>query len=276
MKNRQDGARTPRDTLEIRSRNEAVVDTQALANHTPSERSEPLQPAHTPQDYQPEPAGLIEPVPVEDAPSLPYEEPSNNQAPTPQHVDDGPEFYPRYDDDIFARTNFSPDKNKIVYNEKMPNNDIKYSPEKPQDPAAVYEQDAKNQLIAIETRVDGKNLKTQVLGEEKAMLDDLVNQEEAKRQEAKVRRDYRKRIDNYHINVTDNKFYDDKVMRVIKTRNKGPQIKEEQARVENEKMAETQFIKERKAAYKAELDKLAADRRRQRDSQRRTNFEAEQ
>lgn len=186
------------------------------------------------------------------------------------------DFYPRYDDEIFARTGFSPNKGKVIDNEKIPAiGDPKYSPEKPQDPTAVYEQDAKNQLIAIERRIDEKQDQVGVLQEEKAMLDDLINQEEAKRLESKLRRDYRKRIDHYHINLTDNKFYDEKVLRVTKTRGKAPGIHEEAARVENEKVAETLYIKEKKAQYKAELDKLAQENKRARESQRKTHYEAE-
>jgi hypothetical protein len=70
------------------------------------------------------------------------------------------------------------------------------------------------------------------------MLEDLVNQEESKRLEAKLRTDYRKRIDNYHINVTDNKFYEDKVLRVVKTRAKADDIRAEAELITLEKQAE--------------------------------------
>jgi hypothetical protein len=75
------------------------------------------------------------------------------------------------------------------------------------------------------------------------MLNDLAQQEESKRLEEKLRRDYRKRIDNYHINETDNKFYDEKVLRVVKTRGKADNIKAEAQQVALEKQAESQHIK---------------------------------
>ena len=111
--------------------------------------------------------------------------------------------------------------------------------------------------------------------EERSMLDDLANQEEAKRLESKLRKDYRKRIDNYHINVTDNKFYEDKVMRVVKTRAKADNIRAEAQQVVLEKTAENQYAKERKAAYKAELDQLAAQNARTQTLTRASKYEAE-
>lgn len=90
-----------------------------------------------------------------------------------------------------------------------------------------------------------------------------------------MRRDYRKRIDNYHINSTDNKFYEDKVLRVVKTRAKADQIKAEANQIALEKAAENQFAKERQAAYKAELDALAAVNNQTRNLKRTTKYESE-
>lgn len=286
---RNDGSRSQRSTMEIRERNQ--VDTESLLQEEPAP-APAIQPQEIQRDLsqsqpkQYEPQGESH---VSNADNFSQNQPSEVDIPPPaqqatneflptigqqtQQVDAPADYYPRYDDDIFARTNFSPHKGKIIDNTKFP--DERHSPEKPRDPTAVYEQDAKNQLIAIEKRIDHKEEKVEVLKEEKAMLDDLIDQEEAKRLESKLRRDYRKRIDHYHINLTDNKFYDEKVLRVAKTRNKAGTIKEEAARVENEKVAETLHIKEKKAKYKAELDKLAMENKRAKEKHRKTHYEAE-
>ena len=296
----QNVGRAQRSTLEIRSRNEDQIDAETLSqyqNEPQSEqgRSQQLEPAAQQQETTEDPNIATFGQTDQNEALAAFQDTAEQAAgfeaagetqqladqaeliadEEPRPYDKGPEFYPRYDDEIFARTNFSPDKNNIVHTDKIPTGDEKYTREAPQDPVAVYEQDAKNQLIAIEKRVDDKNLKATVLGEEKAMLDDLVDQEESKRLESKLRREYRRRIDNYHINVTDNKFYDEKVLRVVKTRAKATDIKEEAARVQNERDAETQFIKDRKAQYKAELDKLADQKRREKDDKKRTHYEAE-
>lgn len=293
-------SRTPgRSTADIRSRNENVVSTQALeevGDLAPSQMGRSATPSRSRLSSRVHPQQLSrsqaqnDPTP---APSQQQNTPAQSnyqEPPTPQsefvggqeqfqqttlEEQQGPAFYPRYDDEIFARTGFSPDKNKIINNEKVPNYQAQYTAESPQDPVAVYEQDAKNQLIAIEKRVDDKEVKHQVLREERSMLDDLANQEEAKRLESKLRKDYRKRIDNYHINVTDNKFYEDKVLRVVKTRARAGSIRAEANQVALEKAAENQYARERKAAYKADLDALAQENAQNSTLNKTTKYEAE-
>lgn len=177
--------------------------------------------------------------------------------------------------EIFAKTQFSPHKNKIVDSRKVPAVQGYYTAEDPNDPLAVYEQDAKNQLIAIEKRLEEQEDKQNLLNEERQLLTDIMNQEERQEIQDQMKREQRKRIDNYHINVADNKFVEDKVLRANKIKARAPAIRAEADRVEAEKYREKMIEQERKAQYKQELDIIAREAKNKQEADKRSDFDAE-
>lgn len=107
------------------------------------------------------------------------------------------------------------------------------------------------------------------------MLDNLATQEDAKILEEAVKREHRRRIDNFHINLTDNKFYEEKVTRLQKTKARAPAIREEAQRVEQEKLAMAEAARQQKEAYRRDLDQIAQQNQQKKLTEAQQHAESE-